>query len=1123
MSLNCRLPNFKDSRFVYKEFDPTAPPDIVKKINWFQHRWEAMTRMHPRHPFRAVQADRQLKFWDRLVRIGNMVEADRFSPAMRRAIETRSVNRIAQGYKMVQDFLNNPSTVKGATADALIGFERRARGFIADAISDIEVAKVASQYGKTAREIGKKYKLTADEVARMQWDVLELSIQPYVVEESLDVSAPMYKLLDIRQGQVKEWLDTKGIEVPDQERIVDAAKQLAQVNAEMVAIAGSVGLEIAELKDMGYLHRVFTREASDIMETIKEGGIFRPSGRPIVLESSKAVNTAFQKGRQFFDFVYEDAQVLDYLFKKGGVFEELNKKLQTDDVLRASLGKDKVEDFIDLLEGENDMIISHAFINVLDQDELQTLIELGFIHKVPWQTSKVHRYYQETFQLPFGLADTFVSDPAKVTDLYVKSLQAVAGERGKVWGYFKGALQDGWGVPEGLVMADPKKYPDYVPLTEAFPPSMADSIFGTDQEAAYHLGKTYVPREAAGLIHAELKMSTDPLQLGLFGNVMSVVHKWGTGLMLTTSQYLGRQIWGWGGALVSRGVSPLGYYTHIVRQMATTTFTKMKGLPAMNYGSTLSDVRRWGGGKYSGKDLWKRAVERGLINDFNIFGEVNQQTHRTLKRTIQEFLTLNKLYPEHFGDNVWKVGGKAFKELFADNAPFVGYLAYANTVTDNFGKFALLEALLSDHRRIVPEILDPIPHFTDVDDAIEYVFKNTWQFDKLNVGAAKWNNHPAASALIPFLNWRLVNIQQSAQYAIAHPHLFGSYLYLIARPNEELEDEVPEEYALVTSSWIDNLDFPKWFVTDGESSPTGRREWFMFPSTNWMPYLGAISDIGDIMDTLGLFNKSKLPSRRNDNPYEKQVSVLQRAGKELTLPVVEAASAFYTQRDGWGRTWDEIRASGKKRTLLGFEIDPVAHYFITTLAPAIKALDRNLSYTGATGTAPTVDPITGVYKEGTPSWTGAIPDYPVASQSPHMWDSQFFNGVLQAVGAAPYHIDVYLQAQYKITDITYQLYEAEDRLKAYPKKMAQARDEEHAKQIREKAENDYIWAVFLAQELGYYEMWRKKVGLTHKRATDAILQQNLQVSELLSEEEKAQVRADITKRYKNSNYFNPQL
>jgi hypothetical protein len=471
---------------------------------------------------------------------------------------------------------------------------------------------------------------------------------------------------------------------------------------------------------------------------------------------------------------------------------------------------------------------------------------------------------------------------------------------------------------------------------------------------------------------------------------------------------------------------------------------------------------------------------------------------------------------------MWKVGGKAFKELFADNAPFVGYLTYANTVTDNFGKFAMLEAILGDKRKVIPQFLDPLPHMTDLDDAIEYVFRNTWQFDKLNIGSAKWNNHPAASSMIPFLNWRLVNIQQTAQFAIEHPHLFGSYLYLTARPNQELEDELPEEYALATSSWVDNMDFPKWFVIPEDLSGTGRKEWFMYPSTNGIPYLGAVSDIADVLDALGLFNKSKLPSRRFDNPYEERVSIFQRAGKELTLPVVEAATAMYTQRDGWGRTFDEMKASGKKRTLLGVEIDPVAHYFITTLAPAVKALDRTLSFTGITGTAPLVEPISGKFTQGTPSWTGAIPDYPVHSQSPTMYDGQFFNAVLQAVGAQPYHIDMYLQAQYKISDLEFQLREAENRLQqTYPRRLATARDEAHAKKIKDTAENEYIWAVFLAQELGYYEVWRKKVGLSHKKATDAILQQNLQVSELLSEEEKAQVRQQITERYRKSKYFNP--
>ena len=1097
---SCRLGNWKDARYLYQDEDPTAPSDIARKINMYKRRWEAIGMTNPHHPYRAQQEATLKRFWDRMGAMGNIVESRRFNGRLRDAIETRALDKLG---RMFQWFTR--TGVDKVTEDAIVGFERRARGAIADIFADLEVAKVAETVHKTFNDIGKRHNLKDFQIAELTWDVVELGTQPYLAEATLDGNEMMYKILAKRQDQVFEKARRYGITEPELDQLVDSAKQLVQTNSEVLALAGKMGLDIGELRNMGYMSRIFKRETEDVLKIIENGGIYNPKSNPIRLESTAQVTAAFQESRKWFDFVTEDAQVLDYLFRRAGVFDKLNKMLpDMPDLVHSLGGKKKINDIADLLTGD-DGALNYAVLKMLDQEDVNTMLELGIMHKIPWETSRVHQYLQKRYKLPFGINDMYVSDPRQVVDIYQKQLQAVATERSKVWGILDGAMKSGWGKTANEVASDPKVYKGWRPIREAFPDSLLEKMGMQNVDVMEHLDNFYAPPEIIRTLKADMTIATNPVMMGMFGNTMKIIKNWAGAGMMGTTQWLGRQVIGWAGNLLASGINPAGYFSDFTKYMYGRV-REARG-KQFDFSKMLGTKKVFGG--MSEQELWRYGVKKGLLNDFNIFGEQGTITQRTAARTVRMLKWYASEYPDYFGGSLGDVLSLSAKELLADRNPVSFYLGWGNNITDNLGKFQMLKALMNDARRKVPELMDTLPRL-DIDDAIEYVFAHSWNYDNLSVGGNKWHNSTFLQTVVPFVQWRVKNVQQAALMAIEHPHLFGSYLYLTGQPTNELKSERPVEWEMMNNSWWDEGSRPIWWIVPAELSPTGNEEFFMYPATNFIPQLGALQDVGDLLDTIGMFqNSSKLPSERTDNPWQENATLLQRLAKEQTVPFIEALLAVYSGTDNWGRDWETLREGGKKRTMLGIQIDPMAHYFISVLVPAIKQVDRTMSFTGLTGTAPTVNPISGEFTPGSPSWTGVTPDYPVLGQQPSPTGNRTADTLLSMAGALPYYIDIYLSAQYTITDLKIMNKNAEKDIKAYRYKLAQSPSMQRDKELNDQLENLQIWHYHLALELGYYEAWKQKVGLNDKRATDAILQQNLRVRDYLTNREKEQVEEKV--------------
>jgi hypothetical protein len=572
----CRISQWNDANFDYGEYDSTAPTDIVKKINDAHARWEVFSKLGKSHPAKNLSDEMNVKFWTRMEQVGKIVELGRYNPNMRKAVENRSLGILAK---------LRGTDLKSLTEKQLVQFSRRATGYVSDVLSQLETAKYADNLYKKIQTILPD-NLNTHQKYELMWDAIELGSQPYLANTVPELSEPAIKWLQIRKDNFIKKMDSYGVNERAQTQLVEAAKLLVQANQEIPALVSNIGLDIGVLNNMGYLERIFTKEASEIMSIVESGGMFNRSLDK--LDSSKATES-FQKSRKFNDFIVEDVDVLQYLFDKSKVFDRLNKRLDNDPKLKASINipeGEKVTSITQLLSPGNEPIFLHALINELSEDELKFLTESGFMSKIPWETSRANEWMIKNFKFPFeGINDVYQSDPRKAVSIYSKQLESLAAQSSKVWGTINGAISEGWGVTRKEITDNPEVYRGYVPLREAYPNNILENALGggKSKDMEHFLDETFVHPIVAKTINADLTITSSPFLMSLVGQTLQIFKKWGTGLMLGTPAWFGRQVIGWTGTVLANGAPPQRFLQHLSIWSYAKANQLLKGESVLDY------------------------------------------------------------------------------------------------------------------------------------------------------------------------------------------------------------------------------------------------------------------------------------------------------------------------------------------------------------------------------------------------------------------------------------------------------------------------------------------------------------------------------------------------------------
>jgi hypothetical protein len=1085
--------------------DPNADPTIIKRINDFQKMWMKLTRTAPTSPVAKSMSDASAVYWERVHRIGKIVEARAYDQNYFAKMITRTENSLREFFGKMTDLA--PNTEKYERF-----MQRRAEGFVTEQLATLESAKAIDAAYKQLDGVFKEYGIGEQMQATLTWKSVEVGSEPWLIDYTIQTNPQAVRMLERNRDEFINLMDSLGIDKADQVKIIEAGKTVTQTYYEVLSVSSQIGADTSKLQGIGYMNRVFSREAGNVVDTIDNMGV-----RVRQKYTGDITSAFFQKSREFADFVPQDEAVMDYLFTRGKVYDRLNKELAKNPELAAKIGKTNVTQFSDMLVNGGEPVLLEAVINTLDEDELRFLVQNGFLSKIPWETGRVYEYLNDVYKFPFeGINEVFISDPRKAFQLYKNTLVNLASERGSVFGLIDGAINE-FGIPKSML--DPVKHKGFVRLRDAFTDDVLQNVIGKSKEAMTHMDNVYIHPDVARVFRADMEIATSPYWLGIFSDLFNATKKWASGLVLGSSQWFGRQVVGNAGHLMSYGVSPFGYVNDVGRFIQGSIERVLKGESQFDMWKYLPDKKVFAGGTMSEKDLWRLGQQRGLLNDFTAFGKRTEITGsrglRGMRRSMNEFLWVLKTYPEHFGRNA---ADRAVQYMSDNDNLLFRFIGWGNASTDNAMRYNMLKAVMSDNRlfhRLGMGGIDTVPYIKDPTEAIKWVEKHVYMFDEIPVDKDLLN---VANSVVPFMNWRIKNMQQTVRFMTERPHLFGTYLELAKEPYDEFKHDDPLAWKAMTNGWVKESDFPVPWVIPSSKSASGNDEVFTFPLSNINPELGGVSEVANWLDILGLFTGERDPHERRGNPYAKNENLVLRTINEESSPLASIATSLLTGKDKFGNDLANLQRGVKHRTMFGVEVDPTLYYFATTVAPMIRNAEKTYSaVTGGAGLggAPDLDVTTGDFRPYEETWTGARTDRMTPKQEPDWLPYRLapIERLGDILGFSPIHVNHLVQMGYTQSDIEMQLREAKKRLNSFKYKLAIETDPEAQQKHIEEYEDLLMWAMLIESEWKIYEQWRKELGIPSSRALQIIKEQDMKVDEMLPDGEQQRIYREIYKKY----------
>ena len=1099
--VGCKLLDWKSQNFKMEDVDPTAPPNVVKQVNLLHDLW---LKLHPDVSNMPTKANNIEVFFNRMKDIGKIVEGTAYDDLFFERMQSQVITGLPGKIKQV---LQRP--FEGNARDYFNQLNRKSKGYVQDLIANLEVAKKARVLNEATKKLFKDKGIVGADRAQFMWGLYENMSAPYLVEYSLGASVSGQVLLNKRWAKFVEYATGLGVTYDELVDMSKLANDLVQTNYEITALMSQVGSDVTPLLNQGYMSRVLTPGAKEVFDKVSSKGVDSEFEN-----ITQNVGKYLQKSRKYNVLLPSDIETVDYFLNKGGILKRINRDLKSGKnpgltQLAKELGIDSFDSVAQMLNKDGEPFIIETFLNKLKPQELDFFVDTGILSKIPVESGTVLKTLKEHYKLPFdGLDDLFLYDPEQAVAAYTKSLTNLATEKGKLWGYIDGAVQK-FGVPASIVDSDPNTYKGFVKLTDSVPSGVLDSI--TDDVVKSKLDDIYVHPDVARVAWSNFKIHTSPLDLGIIGDTISFVRKTTIGSMLFTTQTFGRNILGNTIYLSSQGVSPIDYMKHFLQRFNFDRANTMKGV-VRDYSEVLSDTKIWANGTVSPKEAYQLARRQGLINDANMFDVFDPSASLSARssqwsRTARMQNWLIKEYPDHFGGvlpNVRAGIRRGIKQAddVVDTTMFK-YIGYYNQITDNAAKLAMLEQVMNPNRvqKLVGNgIFDKLPYIEDPKKAIEWVRHRSFMFDDLPNDSQAYK---AAQTILPFMSWQYKSMQQTGRYLVEHPATFGSYLKWVSMYKDEFKEDYPVEYYQATEGtpWRTDASPILPYRVPKELSGTGRDEFYVNSWLSMLPQLGSLDTITGLMDDMGMFNDTKIPSDRNDNPFTtKDTNMLRHLFHQNSSNFSEAVYTALMGEDEYGRKLSELEDNPKHRTILGVEVPQTAYYFLTTLAPNIRSIDKIFSYTGASGRSPYLDPTTGEYTTGEPSWTGVVPSYQQANQKPNIFG--LFSPITEILGMSNEHIDVYWNmGYYKQGDIQKMIKASDDVIKAYEYQSRRPYDEQHAQQLKLKYEEALLWNFWLRTEWEIVDRWAKSLGIPTRDAIARIQAADLQIPKLLPKSE----------------------
>lgn len=1123
---NCKQPQWGDDDFDLKSVDPTEPSNVTKELNRLQDVFKTANSHTAGDAIAQKAVD---EFFTDARKIGEIALGTVYEPSYYNRLQSKAVG-ILGGVGKLSDNLKNMSPKQ-----ILMSLERHSRGKVADVFDNLDVASKARQFDVHVRRTLGEANLRTLDPKKVTYRLLEAAELPYLVEASGKLNPAAKMIVERRQRETLTWLTKAGLDTDQIDSIYGSAKRLVQSKQETKLLMEASGYDLRLMLDEDYLSRVLTPQSERLLKRVLEDKVSEG-----VNASLKNNPQAWLKNSTEFNlFTPGDVDTLDFLLKKSGVFDRINDT--ADDNLKALLGGQRINSVTDVFRDGKDPILNEAFINKLSPKELDFLMDTGLIDKIPLSSTSVVERIRDVYKLPFdGVDDVFKVNPEEGVKVYKDHLEALAVKEGRILGLIDGGINY-FGVPESVAKSS-DEFKGFVSLDEGIPTNLLKRISDNNPEILDRLTKVYVSPDVARASRAALEIQTSPMYLGLIGETLRTVRSVYQGLMLFTPQWVNRNILGNTGMLYQWGVNPHNYLGHLLNSVYGSTislarnikegkFGNIKHIKIFDYGEYLTDKKILGGGKISPRDLWKAGVQAGQISNFNALSDGSKRLSLDLnsaKRTMKEIIYMGKNAPVDESLKELVKRGEEGIQAIADSFMF-NWQSQVNAHMDNAAKFALAEQLLSD-RRITRQImggsdfLDALPKVKNAGEAWDWVAKHYPQFDDLPTNQ-RW--YQIASSSQPFFAFQLRNYGVTARMLMENPHRFGSFLKLTSDAKDEFRDEFPDEHKLMQAPWMSpgNLTVP--MRIPAAVSGTGRDEFFNFPTTTIFSTFAPVEDVNAMLDILGVFNDSKPPNKRPDNPFlderrKKEYSPLRKALSNIRTDINSVPSLILSAVD-FAEGWKERSESGRTYSLFGVEVDANIHYAITELIPNTRSLDKLFQVTGLGGESIYVDPVSGETNKPVKSIFGTTPDYPTQSQNPRFTGNTVADVILQIVGIHPSYVDVYTQQGYTLGEVEGQISESKRVIGGLRKKLLYATTPNEKKAIGKQLTQAIAFTVELGTEHEVLKEFSKEEGITSSKALRMMRQKGLRIQDVVGEDEFKNRMNDYWDRLQQSPEWNPNL
>jgi hypothetical protein len=649
----------------------------------------------------------------------------------------------------------------------------------------------------------------------------------------------------------------------------------------------------------------------------------------------------------------------------------------------------------------------------LDPDKLDKLIDSGILSKVPIPTTQLADELIKRYDLPYsGIDELLITDPHQAYQHAKEQTKRAMGRSVVLRGFYRDALDNGWGVTEAELFANPELYKGWHKLD----PDLLLERFGLSKELNPPTPMYVHPAVEEQLIGV-LSVSTDPMTQGTFARVWQYTWKLAKEQVLTTSGFLGRQTWQ---LFIQAGMSGTNL-AHIMPSIAQWAKFGGMGLDAFD-----NTAKRYAGGTLTQREMVKQAMERGFLDTHQAVG-VGQASVKSTESgaSLNPFMmakALNKWgsIGKQFGVLPDK-GGWAFVEYGAglvgrasnDAAAHVmGWgvwleqaykLAYLETVMSKPGLNQLGQFMVGSKARA----------YDNMDDALRNARDYFLDYSDYGEGD-RW----VSKNIAPFWMYMSRSVPATMRHVLRNPQQYVTYQRLYHLATQDVRENPRENPEGGVAPWQQNESGTIYLP-----HPDGDGRLIHIPLASVDPVADVSNRLNGIADALGsalgLYGPDGARGYVSEAKEGGATSRVLTAMLGQSFGPAKSLLGLLTREDPRTGKSLVLRAGAPTPTVLGLEVpggelSPLAKFMLENTLPSVANLNR-WNPGGVFGRKEREDANGDVVLPGSPGWAGnerTDADANYAPDLPPVWQ------VLKATGITVNSVDLALGMQYSTGDMS---------------------------------------------------------------------------------------------------------